>query len=107
MADNKKYFLELSGLQALWNKMKSTFALASDVNALGGTVSGFDASIKALQSDVDGVEALTLSYAPKAADNYTAALGLAASVPAGTVIVVVALALVKVSIKRKNGKYSK
>lgn len=88
MADNKKYFLELSGLQALWNKMKSTFALASDVNALGGTVSGFDASIKALQSDVDGVEALTLSYAPKAADNYTAALGLAASVPAGTVIVV-------------------
>lgn len=88
MADNKKYFLELGGLQALWNKMKSTFALASDVNALSGTVSGFDASIKALQSDVDGVEALTLSYAPKAADNYSAASALAATVPAGTVIVV-------------------
>jgi hypothetical protein len=78
MADNKKYFLDLIGLNTLWNKLKKTFASKTEVNL----------HIAALQADIDGVETLTLSYAPKVASNYTEALNIAKAAPAGTVIVV-------------------
>lgn len=81
MADNKKFFLDLGGLQTLWDKMKSTFAGKNDVDNI-------KLNIAALQADIDGVEALTLSYAPKTANNYSVAVELAKSVPAGTIIIV-------------------
>lgn len=81
MADNKKYFLDLTGLRALWSKMKNAFASKEEVETI-------KVHISTLQADIDGVEALTLSYAPKIADNYSAAVELAKTNPAGTVIVV-------------------
>lgn len=81
MTDNKKFFLDLSGLQILWNKMKSTFASKSEIDNI-------TLNINALKSDIDGVEALTLSYAPKEAYSYSVAVELAKEVPAGTIIIV-------------------
>lgn len=88
MADTKKYFLDFGGLQALWNKMKSTFAAKSDVTYINGQISTINQNLAALQQDIDGVEQLALSYAPKEADTYSKAVEYAQSVPAGTVIVV-------------------
>ena len=82
---NKKYFLDLGGLQTLWAKMKNVFASKTDVNEQFGTISQ---NIEVLSNEIDGVETLTLSYAPKIAKNYSAAVALAAELSAGTIIIV-------------------
>ena len=89
MADNKKYFLDLGGLQTLWNKMKTTFASITDMQSLNANVGTISANLDILRNDIDINEALTLSYAPKTAINYSAALKIASeATAAGTIIIV-------------------
>ena len=95
MADNKKYFLDLSGLQSLWTKMKSTFATKSDISSVESNISNINGqlvsintNLEVLRGDIDGVEALTLSYAPKLAKNYSDAVSQASNLSAGTIIIV-------------------
>lgn len=88
MANDKKYFLDLGGLQTLWGKMKNTFASKSDLNAVNSQIGTINTNLTALQADIDGVENITLSYAPKTAKNYSEALSYASMAPAGTIIIV-------------------
>lgn len=92
MAETKKYFLDLSGLQSLWNKMKDTFASKGDVEAFGGQISTINENIANLEKDIADSEALTLYYAPKEAVNYSDAISKVnadpAVISAGSIIVV-------------------
>lgn len=90
MAGNKKYFLDLSGLQSLWNKMKSTFASITDLQSVIAQVGTINNNLALLQGNIDNVEAITLSYAPKFAINYSDALNKAskAETAAGSIIIV-------------------
>lgn len=88
MAETKKYFLDFGGLQTLWGKMKNTFAAKSDVEALGSRVGTAEQNITNLTKDIENVEAITLSYAPKAVEKYSDALAAVESVSAGQIFVV-------------------
>lgn len=88
MAETKKYFLDFGGLQTLWGKMKNTFAAKSDVEALGSRVGTAEQNITNLTKDIENVEAITLSYAPKAVEKYSDALTAVESVSAGQIFVV-------------------
>lgn len=88
MAENKKYFLDFGGLQTLWAKMKNTFAAKSDVEALGSRVGTAETNITNLTKDLESVEAITLSYAPKAVEKYSDALAVVETVSAGQIFVV-------------------
>lgn len=88
MAETKKYFLDLGGLQSLWNKMKETFAAKGDVEAINSQINTINQNIINLGKDIEDVEALTLSYAPKEAENYSDAISKVETVPAGSIIVV-------------------
>ena len=84
MADiQQKYFLDYSGLQTLWSKIKNTFANKSEV----GTI---NTNIEALQGNIDNIEAIVLSYAPKIANKYSTAVTIAKleTTAAGTIIIV-------------------
>lgn len=65
MSDNKKYFLDLSGLKTLWNKMKASFAS---------------------KSDLESILNMVLAISPKEVNNYSAALESAKSVAPGIAI---------------------
>lgn len=84
----KKYFLDLGGLQSLWNKMKLTFASKSDIEAVNTQTQNISQNLNILNSKIDGVEELTLLYAPKTTSKYSSALEIAKTIPAGTIIVV-------------------
>lgn len=88
MAETKKYFLDFGGLQTLWGKMKNTFAAKSDVELLGSRVGTAEQNITNLTKDIEDVEAITLSYAPKAVEKYSDALAAVESVSAGQIFVV-------------------
>lgn len=88
MAETKKYFLDFGGLQTLWAKMKNTFAAKSDVEALGSRVGTAETNITNLTKDLESVEAITLSYAPKAVEKYSDALAVVETVSAGQIFVV-------------------
>ena len=45
MAETKKQFLDFGGLQILWGKMKSTFALKGDVEAVGSRLTTAEENI--------------------------------------------------------------
>jgi hypothetical protein len=91
MAENK-YFLDLAGLQSLWNKMKSTFASKGDVEAIESQIGTINENIANLEKDIADVEALTLLNAPKEAINYSDAISKVNADPktvsAGSIIVV-------------------
>ena len=90
MADNKKYFLDLGGLQSLWEKMKSTFASITDLQSVTAQVGTINTNLALLQGNIDNVEAITLSYAPKFAVNHSDALVKASKegTAAGSIIIV-------------------
>lgn len=88
MAETKKYFLDLGGLQTLWSKMKNTFAAKGDVEALGGRLGTAEQNITNLGKDIESVEAITLSYAPKVVEKYSDALAVISNVSAGQIFVV-------------------
>ena len=88
MSENKKYFLDFNGLQSLWNKMKSTFATNADLLSLTGQIGTINTNLSLLENNINSVETLALSYSPKVASNYSAALIYANTAPAGTIIVV-------------------
>lgn len=87
MADNnKKYFLDLGGVIALWNKMKSTFAGKDQVDTLEGNVSDLDDAIKLLDQEIDGLNDVVTSIAPKKENTYSDALAKIDSLPEGVII---------------------
>jgi hypothetical protein len=88
MAETKKYFLDFGGLQALWGKMKNTFAAKDSVNALGSQIGTINDNITNLNKEIESVEAITLSYAPKTVEKYSDALATVNSVAAGQIFVV-------------------
>ena len=88
MAETKKYFLDFGGLQTLWGKMKNTFAPKSDVEALGTRVGTAELNITNLGKDIESVEAITLSYAPKVVEKYSDALSVVNTSSAGQIFVV-------------------
>ena len=93
MADTnntQKFFLDLSGLTTLWNKIKSTFAdkaaTEASITNIGTEIAGVKTSITGLGNEIDGLENTVLTFAPKEADNYTKAIAMAGSLSVGTVI---------------------
>lgn len=87
---NKKFFLDLTGLQTLWTKMKSTFADKSTTDGAIQTINGELSTIKDnIVSLGEGVEANLASLAvisPKTLENYSAALSASKDLAVGTVI---------------------
>jgi hypothetical protein len=88
MAETKKYFLDFGGLQTLWGKMKDTFATKNSVEALSSRLGTAETNITNLGKDIESVEAITLSYAPKAVEKYSDALAVVNAVAAGQIFVV-------------------
>ena len=88
MAETKKYFLDFGGLQALWGKMKNTFASKDSVDTLGSQIGTINDNISNLNKEIESVEAITLSYAPKTVEKYSDALAAVNSVAAGQIFVV-------------------
>lgn len=86
--ETKKQFLDFGGLQILWGKMKSTFALKGDVEAVGSRLTTAEENITNLTKDIESVEAITLSYAPKAVENYSEALAAVDNIQAGQIFIV-------------------
>lgn len=88
MAETKKYFLDFGGLQTLWGKMKNTFATKNSVEALSSRLGTAETNITNLGKDIESVEAITLSYAPKVVEKYSNALAVVNAVSAGQIFVV-------------------
>lgn len=88
MAETKKYFLDFGGLQALWGKMKETFATKNSVEALSSRLGTAETNITNLSKDIESVEAITLSYAPKVVEKYSDALAVVNTSSAGQIFVV-------------------
>ena len=90
MADNKKYFLDLTGLTSLWEKIKANFANKADVQTefgnLNTTIGGIQRNIQTLDGEIDTANANILAITPKSAANYTAAVELAKTLVPGTII---------------------
>ena len=85
MAENtieKKYFLDWSGVKALWNKINSTFAnkaavdasletVASNINTLAGNLNTVNTN---LSNRIDGVEDTIDTFMPREFPTYTDAI---------------------------------
>ena len=69
MADNKKYFLDLGGLQSLWTKMKNTFASKTEV-----------------ENNLETILNMVLAVSPKEVNSYSEAISAAPSVAPGIAI---------------------
>lgn len=91
MADtNKKFFLDLTGLQTLWTKMKGTFAdkktTDDAISTINGRLSTIDGNIVSLGEDVEANLASLAVISPKAVENYSAALEASKTLAVGTVV---------------------
>lgn len=92
MAETKtnKYFLDLAGLTTLWNKIKATFAdkaaTEASISSINTEITGIKTNVSNLDNEISEVETLTLSFAPKEAENYTKALSMASSLAVGVII---------------------
>lgn len=91
MADtNKKFFLDLTGLQTLWTKMKGTFAdkktTEDAISTINGRLSTIDGNIVSLGEGVEANLASLAVISPKAVENYSAALEASKTLAVGTVV---------------------
>ena len=87
MADNsKKYFLDLGGLNTLWEKIKGTFAEKSDVAAIEGDVSNLSNTVQSLGQEIDSLSEIVVGIAPKKEGTYSEALAKIDSLPEGVII---------------------
>lgn len=94
MADTQeqkqKYFLDLSGLTTLWNKIKTTFAdkekTEGELDNIKGKIDGLGSRLDLTEGDVDAIES-TISYiAPREVDYYQDAVEASKTLSAGTLI---------------------
>jgi hypothetical protein len=87
MAENtKKFFLDLAGLNTLWEKMKNTFAGKDDVTVLETAVSQLDTDVKTLDNEFDSLSARVDNITPKKETTYSDALNIVDKLSEGTVI---------------------
>ena len=90
MAENKKLFLDYTGLTALWEKMKSTFAgkaaTEQEFGSIKGSINTINSTLGTLDAELDTIDANLAASTPKEAANYSAALALANSLVPGTII---------------------
>lgn len=90
MSNNKKLFLDYSGLLILWNKIKNTFAnkIATEesFNNINNTLNVINTSIDSINTEIDALDANFIASTPKEANNYSAALSLASNLIPGTII---------------------
>lgn len=90
MADNQKYFLDLTGLTTLWNKIKSTFAdktqTEAGIESLHGELGTLKTEVQLIDTDVTNLETTVLTIAPKEVNYYADAVELSKSSAVGTMI---------------------
>ena len=96
MAENitNKSFLDWEGLQTLWTKINLTFANKSVIDGeidtikgdLGSITGEFDTFKSSIQTSIDGINDTITTIAPRDVENYTAAITLAPSLSAGTIL---------------------
>ena len=83
MAENKKYFLDLAGLGTLWEKIKANFANKKDTD---DALKSINASLSALDGDLETALNSVLSISPKEVSKYSNAEAIANSIAPGVVI---------------------
>jgi hypothetical protein len=90
MADNQKYFLDLSGLTTLWNKIKATFAdkdkTEKDIAAINTNVGTLSTRLDGVDNDVTSLETTVLTIAPREVDYYSQAVETSKTLAVGTII---------------------
>lgn len=90
MADTQKYFLDLSGLTTLWNKIKATFAdkdkTEKEIAAINTNVGTLSTKIDGVDNDVTALETTVLTIAPREVDYYSQAVETSKSLAVGTII---------------------
>ena len=93
MAENKKFFLDFSGLQALWAKMKTTFAskaevtnVSNTINTVSGAVSTLQTAVESINNELDTVERNFNAITPPSVGSYSEALTAASSLVPGTIV---------------------
>lgn len=90
MADTQKYFLDLSGLTTLWNKIKATFAdkdkTEKDIAAINTNVGTLSTRLDGVDNDVTSLETTVLTIAPREVDYYSQAVETSKTLAVGTII---------------------
>lgn len=90
MANTQKYFLDLSGLTTLWNKIKMSFADKEQTETSIGNINleldELDSRIEVIDNDVDNLENTVLTIAPREVNYYSEAVEAAKSLAIGTMI---------------------
>lgn len=90
MAENQKYFLDLSGLSVLWNKIKSSFADKDKTeNAIGGLTTDLNTlstRVDSVDNDVTALETTVFAIAPREVDYYYQAIEVSKNLSVGTII---------------------
>jgi hypothetical protein len=90
MANTPKYFLDLTGLTALWNKIKATFAdkeqTQTSINDINSDIADLDTRLQIVDSDVNDLETTVLTIAPREVNYYADAVEASKSLAVGTTI---------------------
>ena len=90
MANTQKYFLDLSGLTTLWNKIKMSFAdkeqTESSIGNINLQLDELDSRLDVVDNDVNNLENTVLTIAPREVNYYSEAVEAAKSLAIGTMI---------------------
>lgn len=90
MAENQKYFLDLSGLSVLWNKIKSSFADKDKTeNAIGGLTTDLNilsTRVDSVDNDVTALETTVFTITPREVEYYSQAVEISKNLSVGTII---------------------
>jgi hypothetical protein len=90
MANTPKYFLDLVGLTALWNKIKATFAdkeqTQSSIDNINSNITDLDTRLQVVDSEVNDLETTVLTIAPREVNYYADAVEASKSLAVGTTI---------------------
>lgn len=90
MANTPKYFLDLVGLTALWNKIKATFAdkeqTQASIENINSSITDLDTRLQVVDNEVNELETTVLTIAPREVNYYADAVEASKSLAVGTTI---------------------
>lgn len=90
MAETKKFFLDLEGLNSLWSKIKTTFASKSEVQSFkdetAATVAQINQALGTANTNVENVLNMVLAVSPKEVNTYSEALLSASTIVPGIAV---------------------